>query len=121
LAGAVANAGCGFEATPITTAASVVIAKTDSKTIATSGGTNAYVITLTNQGPSVANGAIVTDVVGAGLTCPGANTVTCSGAVNGAVCPAGPLTIANLTGAGITVATLPVTGSLQFAYTCNVN
>jgi uncharacterized repeat protein (TIGR01451 family) len=121
LAGAVANAGCGFEATPITTAASVVIAKTDSKTIATSGGTNAYVITLTNQGPSVANGAILTDVVGAGLTCPGANTVTCSGAVNGAVCPAGPLTIANLTGAGITVATLPVTGSLQFAYTCNVN
>ena len=121
LAGAVANAGCGFETTPITTAASVVITKTDSKTVTTSGGTNNYVITLTNQGPSVANGAIVTDVVGAGLTCPGANVVTCSGAVNGAVCPAGPLTIANLTGAGITVATLPVTGALQLAYTCNVN
>ena len=121
LAGAVANAGCGFETTPITTAASVVITKTDSKTIATSGGTNNYVVTLTNQGPSVANGAIVTDAVGAGLTCPGTNVVTCSGAVNGAVCPAGPLTIANLTGAGITVATLPVNGALQFAYTCNVN
>jgi uncharacterized repeat protein (TIGR01451 family) len=121
LSGAVANAGCGFETTPITTAASVVIAKTDSKTISTTGGTNTYVITLTNQGPSVANGAAVTDVVGAGLTCPGANAVTCSGAVNGAVCPGGPLTIANLTGAGITVATLPATGSLQFAFTCNVN
>jgi uncharacterized repeat protein (TIGR01451 family) len=121
LAGAVANAGCGFETTPITTAASVVIAKTDGKALATSGGTNNYAITLTNQGPSVANGATITDTVGAGLTCPGANTVTCSGAVNGAVCPGGPLTIANLTGAGITVATLPVTGSLQFAFTCNVN
>jgi uncharacterized repeat protein (TIGR01451 family) len=120
LAGAVANAGCGFETTPITTAASVVIAKTDGKTIATSGGTNSYVVTLTNQGPSVANGVIVTDVVGAGLTCPGTNAVTCSGAVNGAVCPAAS-TIATLTGAGITVATLPVNGALQFAYTCNVN
>lgn len=120
LAGAVANAGCGFETTPITTAASVVIAKTDSKTIATSGGTNTYVVTLTNQGPSVANGVIVTDVVGAGLTCLGTNVVTCSGAVNGAVCPAAS-TIATLTGAGITVATLPVNGALQFAYTCNVN
>ena len=63
---------------------------------------------------------IVTDVVGAGLTCPGANAVTCSGAVNGAVCPAAS-TIATLTGAGITVAALPVNGALQFAYTCNVN
>lgn len=121
LAGAVVNAGCGFEVTPITTAATVVITKTDSKTIATSGGTNIYVVTLTNRGPSVANGAIVTDVVGAGLNCPGAGVVTCSGEVNGAFCPTGPLTIANLTGAGITVATLPVTGALQFAYTCNVN
>ena len=121
LAGAVANAGCGFEATTITTEASVVIAKTDSKTVATSGGTNNYVVTLTNQGPSVANGVIVTDVVGAGLTCPGANVVTCSGQVNGAVCPAAS-TIATLTSpGGITIATLPVTGSLQFAYTCNVN
>jgi uncharacterized repeat protein (TIGR01451 family) len=121
LSGAVANAGCGFETTPITTAASLVISKTDGKSVATTGGTNNYVITLTNQGPSVANGVVVTDAVGAGLTCPGANTVTCSGATGGAVCPGGPLTIANLTGAGITVATLPVTGSLQLAFTCNVN
>lgn len=121
LAGAVANAGCGFETTLITTAAGVVITKTDSKTSASSGNTNNYVVTLTNQGPSVANGVVVTDTVGAGLTCPGTNVVTCSGATGGAVCPAAPLTIANLTGTGITVATLPVTGALQFAYTCNVN
>lgn len=100
--------------------ASLVITKTDSKTIATSGGTNNYVVTITNQGPFAADGAIFTDVVGAGLTCPGANAVTCSAPLNGALCPAAS-TIAVLTGAGITVATLPVTGSLQFAYTCNVN
>lgn len=121
LAGAVANAGCGFEATPITTAASVVITKTDGKALATSGGTNNYVVTLTNQGPSSANNVIVTDVIGAGLTCPVDNPVICTITGVGAVCPAGPLTIGNLTGAGITVAELPVSGALQFAYTCSVN
>ena len=121
LAGAVANAGCGFETTPILSAANIVITKTDNKTLATSGGTNNYVVTLTNQGPSAANGVIVTDVVGAGLTCPAASAVVCTVTGVGAVCPAGSLTIGNLTGAGITVATLPVNGALQFAYTCNVN
>jgi hypothetical protein len=79
------------------------------------------VVTLTNQGPSSANGVVLSDIVGAGLTCPAANAVICSGATGGAVCPGGSLTIANLIGVGITVATLPVTGSLQFTYTCNVN
>jgi uncharacterized repeat protein (TIGR01451 family) len=100
--------------------ASLVITKTDSKAVTSSGGTNNYVVTLTNQGPSPASGVIVTDVVGAGLTCPAANAVTCSVTGAGAVCPAGPLTIASLT-AGVAVATLPSTGALQFAYTCNVN
>lgn len=101
--------------------AALVITKTDNKTIATSGGTNDYVVTLTNQGPSPANNVVLTDLVGAGLTCPPANPVSCTVLVAGAVCPVGPLTIANLTGAGITVATFPTNGSLQFAYTCNVN
>jgi uncharacterized repeat protein (TIGR01451 family) len=101
--------------------ASLIITKTDSKDVSTSGGTNNYVVTLTNQGPFAADGVIVSDVVGAGLTCPSANAVICSGVINGAICPAGPLTVANLTGAGITVVTLPVNGALQFAYTCNVN
>jgi uncharacterized repeat protein (TIGR01451 family) len=101
--------------------ASLVLTKSDAKNITISGSTNNYVVTLTNQGPYPADGVILSDVVGTGLICPAASAVVCSGVVNGAVCPAGPLTIANLTGAGITVATLPVNGALQFAYTCNVN
>lgn len=101
--------------------ASLVLTKSDGKNITISGSTNNYVVTLTNQGPYPADAVTLSDVVGAGLTCPGTNAVICSGVVNGAICPAGPLTIANLTGAGITVATLPVNGALQFAYTCNVN
>ena len=100
--------------------ASLVITKTDNKGATSTGGTNSYFVTLTNQGPSTANNAIVTDVVGAGLTCPPTNAVTCSVIGAGAVCPAGALTIASLT-TGVTLATLPSGGALQFAYTCNVN
>ena len=101
--------------------AAVRITKSDSQNTTTAGSANNYVVTLANQGPGAANGVIVTDVVGAGLTCPAASAVVCTVTGVGAVCPAGPLTIGNLTGAGITVATLPVNGALQFAYTCNVN
>ena len=100
-------------------ALALTISKTDSKEISTSGGTNTYVVAVSNAGPAVADGAVVTDVVGAGLTCLASNSVTCS-AAGGAVCPAG-LTIGNLTGSGITIATLPVGGALQFTYTCTVN
>ena len=106
--------------TTLNCAASLVIAKTDSKAIATSGTTNSYVITLTNNGPSSADGVVITDLVGVGLTCPAANVVTCSVLAGGAVCPTGPFTMANLTGAGITIATLPATGSVQLAYACTV-
>ena len=116
-----APACTGTVTTPVILSANVAITKTDSKSLSSSGSTNAYVVSLSNQGPSAANGVIVTDVVGAGLTCPGANAVTCTVTAGAAVCPAGPLTIANLTGAGITVATLPSGGTLQFAYACTVN
>ncbi len=101
--------------------ASVAVSKTDNKSVTPSGSTNNYVVTLTNNGPAAADGSVITDVVGAGLTCPSANLVTCTVLAGLAVCPTGPLTIANLTGAGITVATLPATGSLQLTYACTTN
>jgi uncharacterized repeat protein (TIGR01451 family) len=107
--------------TSINCAASLVITKTDGKSITSSGSTNNYVVTLTNNGPASADGAVVTDVVGAGLTCPAANAVACTVLAGGAVCPAGPFTMANLTGAGITIATLPATGSVQLAFACTTN
>lgn len=115
-----APACTGSVSTPVVSAASIVITKTDSKPATASGTTNDYIVTLTNQGPSAANGVIVTDVVGAGLTCLPATAVTCTVTGTGAVCPTGPLTIASLT-AGVAVATLPSAGALQFAYSCNVN
>ncbi len=105
---------------PVIAQASMMITKTDNKSVSTSGGTNDYVVTLTNQGPSPADGSVLTDVVGSGLTCPVANNVACSVILVGAICPAGPLTFANLT-TGITIATFPANSGLQFTYTCNVN
>lgn len=101
-------------------AIALTITKTDSKAMATSGGTNDYVIAVSNAGPGAADGVVVSDVVGAGLTCPAANPVICAVTAVGAMCPAGPLTFANLTG-GLAIATFPANSGLSFAYTCNVN
>ena len=103
-------------------AVALTITKTDSKPVSTSGGTNNYVVTVSNAGPASADGVVVTDVVGSGLTCPAANVVACTVTAGAAVCPTGSLTFANLNPAsGINVATFPPNSALQFAYTCNVN
>lgn len=101
-------------------AIALTISKTDSKAIATAGGTNDYVITVSNGGPGAADGVVVSDVVGAGLTCPAANTVICSVTSGAAVCPGGALVFSNLT-SGLAIVTFPPNSALQFAYTCNVN
>ena len=117
----VAPACTGSVSTPVISSASVVITKSDAKAIATSGGTNNYVLILTNQGPSPANGVVLTDVVGAGLTCPSDKPVDCLVVTGGAMCPTGSLTLGNLISPGYTIATFPASSGLQFTYTCNVN
>jgi uncharacterized repeat protein (TIGR01451 family) len=107
--------------TPIFPAASLIITKTNGKASTSSGSTNNYVVTLTNQGPDAANGVILKDAPGAGLTCPPTNGVVCSVNSGSALCPTGPFTMANLTGVGITISTFPANSALQFTYTCNVN
>jgi uncharacterized repeat protein (TIGR01451 family) len=110
--------------------ASITVSKTDGKASNISGDTNIYTLTVSNAGVASADGLFVTDVVGSNLTCPAANAVTCV-ATAPAVCPSGPFTIANLTGAGIQVGnigaatlaglgSLPSTGSLAFSYSCTV-
>lgn len=83
-----------------------------------SGAITQYTITVTNNGPNAADGAVVTDPAVAGLSC---STATCS-AAGGAVCPAqtGAALVAALQGAGATVSTLPSTGSVVFVLSCQV-
>lgn len=83
-----------------------------------SGAPSNYTITVTNNGPNAANGAVVTDPAPTNLNCP---TATCS-AAGGAACPAqtGAALVAALQGAGATVPTLPNGGSVTFALSCTV-
>lgn len=78
-----------------------------------------YVITVTNNGPEPVSGAVVTDTVGANVTCPGSNPITVGG--TGTPPPGGPFTVANLTGAGISLATLGSGQTNTFSFTCTVN
>ena len=95
----------------------LVIAKSNGTTSVFSGSTTTYTLTVTNNGPDAATGAVVTDTPGAGLTCPAGNAVT----ITGPGAPGGSFTIANLTGAGITLGTLGNGQSVTVTYSCQVN
>jgi len=87
-----------------------------------SGAQTTYTVVATNNGPGPAINAVISDAPGAGITCPAANVVTCASPAAGA-CPAGALTVANLT-AGVTLGTLPATvgsNTVTFTFSCTVN
>ena len=83
-----------------------------------SGATTVYTITVGNDGPKPADNTLVIDPAPTGLVCA---TATCS-AAGGAVCPAqtGAALVLALQGAGVTVPTLPVNGSVNFLLSCTV-
>lgn len=103
--------------TPLLRAADLSIVKSDGISRIFSGGIVTYTVIATNNSVSAVTGARVTDIVGVGLTCPPANPVTITG--NGV--PSGSYTIADLTGAGITLTILGNGQSTTFTYSCQVN
>lgn len=83
-----------------------------------SGSTVTYVLTVSNNGPNVVTGAVVTDTPTSGLTCAPTNSVS----ITGDGVPAGSFTIADLTGAsGITLGELDNGDSATLTYNCQVN
>lgn len=101
--------------------ADLAVVKTSSAPSVSSGGTLSYTLTVTNNGPSAANGAVVRDMPGAGLDCttPGP-TATCS-ATGGAACGGATVPVASLLGAtGVTIPTLPVGGQVVLILQCRV-
>jgi trimeric autotransporter adhesin len=84
----------------------------------TSGATTVYTITVSNAGPDAANNAVITDPAPTGASC---STATCT-ATGGAACPAqtGAALVTALQGAGATVPTLPVGGSVTITLNCTV-
>lgn len=112
-------ANCTTATASVTVAPSVdlQVNKTNGTITVFSASSTTYTVTVTNTGPDSTTGAVVTDVPGAGINCPSANAVTITG--NGV--PPGSYTIANLTGAGITLGTLGSGQSATLTYTCQVN
>jgi uncharacterized repeat protein (TIGR01451 family) len=97
--------------------ADLAITKSNGTGSVTAGSTTTYTLTITNNGPASATGALVKDAPGAGITCPAANPVTITG--NGI--PVGSFTVGDLTGAGITLGTLTAGQSTTLSYACEVN
>lgn len=102
----------------ITASTLLSITKTNAAGTVTAGSTTSYTITVTNEGPSGASNAVLTDPAVTGLSC---TSVTCSVASGSATCPVAPaLSIANLQGAGVVLSNFPAGSSLDFVVTCSV-
>ncbi len=104
--------------TPVQLTANVSIAKSNGASSVIKDGDSTYTITVSNAGPSAADGTVVQDPAVTGLNC---TAVTCppAGLTGGAACPAS-LSISALQGAGLTVPTLPAASSLQLEVICSV-
>jgi uncharacterized repeat protein (TIGR01451 family) len=98
--------------------ANISIAKDDARTTSVSGNTSTYSVTVSNPGPSAANGTQVSDVPPASLI--GCSVTNCA-AVGGAVCPAASSWPSLLTVAGVAIPTLPANGGLTFSLSCTVS
>ena len=104
--------------------ASLEIAKTNGVGTVTAGGTTNYTVTVSNLGPSAANGSVVKDAVGADLSCP---TVTCATLTGGAACPAAlplgtPVNVGstNFFSTGEAIPTFPASSTVVFRVSCMV-
>ncbi|MBC7435906.1 MAG: DUF11 domain-containing protein [Bdellovibrionales bacterium] len=101
-----------------TRSANVSLTKSNGAASVVAGSTTTYLLSVTNIGPSDADGTVLADPASAGLQC---NQVSCNSTSGGAVCPsAGTLTIPALQGSGIALPALPSGSSLSLAVTCGV-
>ena len=92
--------------------AAVSIAKSGPATV-NAGGTLSYSLLASNAGPADASGSLIKDPAVANFT---ATAVSCLAASGGAQCPsASLLTVANLQGAGVSVATFPSGSSVTLS------
>ena len=99
--------------------ADVSVVKSTTAGAAPSGQVRNFTVVVSNAGPAAADGAVVSDTPGAGLTCPvSGSPITCA-ASGGATCP-GAAALPTLVGGGVAVPTLPVGGAVTFTVPCRV-
>jgi uncharacterized repeat protein (TIGR01451 family) len=101
--------------TSLVCSGTLTVAKDNGSSAVTTGTTTTYTVTFANQGPASADGAVVSDTPGAGLS--SCSVVSCN-AAGGASCPA---TLANLLApGGVALPSLPSGGSVVFGVRCTV-
>ncbi|CAN7515877.1 DUF11 domain-containing protein [Pseudoxanthomonas sp. LjRoot143] len=97
----------------------VSVVKSTAPGAAVSGQVRNFSVVVSNAGPAAADGAVVTDTPGAGLTCPvSGNPISCV-ASGGAACP-GAGALPSLVSGGVAVPTLPAGGAVTFTVPCQV-
>jgi uncharacterized repeat protein (TIGR01451 family) len=94
----------------------LTIVKANGGGTVTSGGTTSYTLTVANNGPSAADGAVLMDPVVTGLTCVTAAPCVATG---GASCGVASVPAVTLQG-GFTVPSLPSGGAVTLLLTCSV-
>jgi uncharacterized repeat protein (TIGR01451 family) len=82
------------------------------------GSTLTYLVTMTNNGPSLAKDVRLVDVRRTGVNCPDSGAIAVS---TGVALPSSNYTIADLTGPGIPFAKLDLGQSTTLTYSCQVN
>ena len=102
------------DADTVGTSADLAITKTDGAASVNAGASTVYTITLTNNGPSDASGAILTDLAAGGLT---KTAVVCSGTPG--ACVAAP-TIAQLESGAFVLPTISAGATYQILVTATV-
>ncbi|KRA16123.1 DUF11 domain-containing protein [Lysobacter sp. Root604] len=95
--------------------ADLSVAKTNGASLLTAGSTTTYTVTVRNQGPDAAHGAVVRDTPGAQLS--GCTVIACA-PIGAAACPATPANLLAVGGAA--VPTLPNASGVVFTLQCTV-
>lgn len=109
----------GTATTSLNCNASLGVSKTNGTSTVVVGTTTTYTVSFVNSGPSSAEGAVLTDVPGAGL---GSCTVLSCSAAGGSPfatsCPAAPANL--LSPSGVVASSFPAGGTLDFQVQCTV-
>ena len=100
--------------------ADVSISKVATPGAVTSGDVATFTLTAINNGPSAADGMRIFDTPGSGLACADPGPTASCVASNGALCPGATVPVADLQGAGIPIASFPVSGQIVLTLQCRV-
>jgi uncharacterized repeat protein (TIGR01451 family) len=111
--------GTSTASTTLGCSGTLTVAKDNGTGTVNSGATTTYTVTVANQGPASAHGAVVSDTPDAGLSSCSVVSCTASGGSPVASCPGTPANL--LAPGGVAITSLPAGGSVVFGVRCTVS